>query len=330
MDQTNEKSGWGRVFRLTAFLLAGILVFHLIAPAANALAGEKTKLAEPTQMPEETAAQTTAADHLAMAETAIAAQDYETALNHLKTAGTLADSQTGGSLTPQILVKTVSIQILQEKYEEAITAIEEFKAAGSAGDDTLMGILEFLLGGCYVQTAEHEKAVSAYQNAIKLGYDQGTCLEQIILSCFELGEYETLAMAGQQLLEMENVILSDPALVYQELGISHVYLGSFEKALGFLEQANALLEEPQANGYYRGICLISLERPQEAIEAFTASIEEGALLSYCYYNRGVCYLDLQDYEQTKADLEKTIEIGDDPSLTEAAEDVLEQLKQAGL
>ncbi len=328
MNEAKESRDLGKLFRLGALVLAVILVFHLASPGINVLARRKE---EPAQQPADQTQTVTAADYMLLAEEAIAAMEYAAAMEHLETAKSLADPQTEASVLADILVKIVSIQILQEEYAAAISSIESYKAGKeNIQADALTAILEFLLGGCRMQTLEYEQALTAFQSALALGYDQAACLEQIILSGFELGEYQVVAQAGETLLAMETVSLMDPAMVYQELGISHVYQSNFEKALEYLDKTNELTQSPQSNGYYRGICLISLARPQEAKEAFTASIEEETLLSYCYYNRGVCCLDLLEYAQARADMEKTIALGDDPSLMEAAQDVLAQLDEAGL
>lgn len=74
----------------------------------------------------------------------------------------------------------------------------------------------------------------------------------------------------------------------------------------------------EGNAYYRGICLLSMNRPEEAVEAFTLSIDLGFLPQFCYYNRGVCYVNLLEYEKALEDMERALETGDDEELTQAA------------
>ena len=81
------------------------------------------------------------------------------------------------------------------------------------------------------------------------------------------------------------------------------------------------------NHYYRGVSLLAEKRYQEAIDDFTLSIEEGFLTQYCYYNRGVCYGQLLDYESVLSDMEMTLTSGDEQSLKDAATDILWQLAQ---
>ena len=73
--------------------------------------------------------------------------------------------------------------------------------------------------------------------------------------------------------------------------------------------------------------LLALERQQEAIEDFTRSIEQGYLVQFCYYNRGVCHVQLLDYASALDDMEKTLTSGDEQSLKDAATNILWQLAQ---
>ncbi len=322
MNETNEKRTPGKGLRLGTLILAVVLVFHVVSPAAGAI-GQKTEEPVPevvTPMP--------AADYLQLAEAAIAQEAYETAMHYLEAAKGVADPLLDAAVLADVLVKIVSIQILQADYATAIDTIEEYRNDSEILlDNTLAGILAFLKAGCLVQTGALEQAIQAFQEAENLGYDKVRCLEQRVTCSFELGDYKAVAAAGGELLAIQNAQLADSPLFYEQLGISYVYLENYVDALECLMQANKAQGNPRGNGYYRGICLISLEQPAEAAEAFTDAIEEGSLVSYSHYNRGVCYLDLMDYEKAWADMEKTVEMGEDPSLVEAAQTVLDQLKK---
>ncbi len=321
MHETTETRSLGQLFRLGALTLALILVFHLISPAAGALASREDQGPTPTAPPPG------ARDYLLLGEEAIAAERYEEALAHLEQAQTLVNPETEGPLLADILIKRVSLLILEGAYPQAVAVIEDYQSQEVYSQEgALPGILEFLKAGCHTQTGDHQKAAQSFQAAMDLGYDKALCLEQLLISRFELGDYEGVLSAGELLLAMEGAVLNDPDLVYRQLGISHVYLGNFEQALEALALAGNI--PGQSNGYYRGICLISLNRPQEALEAFTTAIEEGDLTAYSHYNRGVCYLELLEYQLAKTDMEQTLAHSQDPELTAAAQDILRQLEAA--
>lgn len=153
------------------------------------------------------------------------------------------------------------------------------------------------------------------------------CLEQITLCSFENGEYEKVISAGNELFGLESAIVSAPELVYQRMGISAMRLGDYESALTSMDKAAEYDPALEGNDYYRGVCLLSLQRPGEAVEAFTASIEQNYLPQFCYYNRGVCYVDLLEYDKAIDDMAMTLESGDDADLIAAAKDILWQFAE---
>ena len=63
----------------------------------------------------------------------------------------------------------------------------------------------------------------------------------------------------------------------------------------------------------------------EAVERFTALIEQGYSLSLCYYNRAVCYVALRKYALAKADLTMVVELGEDEELVATAQELLRQM-----
>ncbi len=326
MNETDEKRSSFSYLRLCALVLAVVLTFHLISPAAGAWASRNhsSQRVEETSMETEPPPQ--ASDYLLLAEQAIAEEDYETAVIWLEEARTLT-TQDDQELLANIMVKSVSLRILQEQYQEAVSDIDDYhKKYGDSTGNELDGILQFLKAGCLQQLGEHSRAISAFQSAQELGYDSVICLEQIMLSQLEIGDYEALTATGNTLLTMEEIRLNDPGFVYQQLGIGYVYLGDYEQGLRFLDQANEAMNQPQGNGYYRGVCLTSLDREQEAVEAFTAAIEAAELESYSYYNRGICYIELLEYEKAKADMEQVLALGEEADLLESAEAVLQQLQ----
>ena len=68
-----------------------------------------------------------------------------------------------------------------------------------------------------------------------------------------------------------------------------------------------------------------LEKLAEAVADFTTSIDQNFLPQYCYYNRGVCYVQMLDYDSALNDFEKTLSVGDDENLIQGAKDILWQL-----
>lgn len=217
---------------------------------------------------------------------------------------------------------------LSGNYEEAVAGFDDYKSKLEEGEeDPYGGIADFLRAASLFQLDQYEEAKQGFEMAVQAGYDRAACLEQITLCLFEMGEYTQVLTTGQELLDMEEGGLASPALVYQRMGMAALYLKDYETALEYVEKAEEADPSLEGNDYYRGICLLSLQRTEEAVEAFSESIEEGYLIQFCYYNRGVCYVSLQEYEQAQQDMEATLKSGDDPELTAAAQDIQKQLDE---
>ena len=73
--------------------------------------------------------------------------------------------------------------------------------------------------------------------------------------------------------------------------------------------------------------LLALHRFEEAIADFGTSIEEDFLTQFCYYNRGVCYVQMHDYEKAAQDMEMTLTSGQDEGLMEAAREIILQIEE---
>lgn len=217
---------------------------------------------------------------------------------------------------------------LMGEYEEAVAGFDDYKSQLAEGEaDPYGGIADFLRAASLFQMDRYEEALLGFAMAVDAGYDRAACLEQITLCAFELGAYQQVLTVGEELLAMEEKNIASPALVYQRMGMAALYLEKYEAALEYVEKAQEEAPDLEGNDYYRGVCLLSLQRTEEAVEAFTSSIGKGYLTQFCYYNRGVCYVSLQEYEKAQLDMEATLESGDDPELTAAATDILAQLEE---
>lgn len=215
---------------------------------------------------------------------------------------------------------------LAGSYEEAIAGFDDYISRLPEGEtDPYGGIADFLRAACLLQLGDYSAAVAGFQEAKEAGYDEAACLEQITLCQFEAGDYEAVVATGQTMLAIEGGQLAMPELAYQRIGIAAMYLEDYQQALDNMDKAEALSPGLEGNAYYRGVCLLALGRSQEAAQAFSDSIDQGYLTQFCYYNRGVCRVELEDYETALADMELALANEQDPDLTAAAQELKEQL-----
>jgi len=91
--------------------------------------------------------------------------------------------------------------------------------------------------------------------------------------------------------------------------------GRDEEALGYLDRLVALNPDNPADWYNRGICLLALNMPKEALAASTRAIELGrraeawTLVATSYLNAGVAHGKSGDLEKAIELFEKAIQIG---------------------
>lgn len=244
--------------------------------------------------------------------------DYEGAMVQYRTLYELAPEDEAFNLN------ALRCLFLCGRYEEAVAGFDDYKLRTAETGDAFGGIVDFLRAACLMQIGDYAAATEGFEMAIDAGYERSYCLEQMTLCCFESGEYEKVMSVGNELFAMQAASVSAPELVYQRMGISAMRLGDYESALTNLDHAAELDAALEGNDYYRGVSLLSLQRSGEAVEAFTASIEQNYLPQFCYYNRGVCYVDLLEYDKAIDDMAMTLEAGEDEELIAAAKDILWQ------
>ena len=214
---------------------------------------------------------------------------------------------------------------LSGNYEEALGKFDAFLEKTSRDSD-YYSVALFLRAACVMQLGRLDEAEEGFRQAIDHGYDEGACMEQIMLCSFERGEYQQTAQYGLELLETE-ARLNTPELMYQRLGAAMMLLERYEEAVKYLDEAEARGLALTGNAYYRGVSLLALHRYEEAAADFTTSIEQGFLTQFCYYNRGVCYVQLLDYDRAAQDMQMTLTSGQDAALMEAARSILLQIEE---
>lgn len=193
-------------------------------------------------------------------------------------------------------------------------------------DSAFYPVALFLRAACVMQLGRTDEAEEGFRAAMDLGYDEGACMEQTMLCTFERGEYQQTVEYGEKLLETEAQLIT-PELVYQRLGASMMMLERYEEAVNVLDEAERLGLAFTGNAYYRGVSLLALHRFEEAIADFGTSIEQDFLTQFCYYNRGVCYVQLLDYDRAAQDMRMTLTSGQDAELIEAARNILLQIEE---
>ena len=178
-------------------------------------------------------------------------------------------------------------------------------------------------GSCRLQIGDFSQAAVDFRQALALGADPQACQENLVLSYLLLEDYDAVLAIGADLVAPENA----SGELWQHLGVAALALEKPQEALDYFTRSIEKQDELAANHYYRGVSYLILEQFEQAQVDFTESIRRGEMLQLSYYNRGVCAVNLADYKQAQADLKQTLALSDDTALNQAARGLLEQLAQ---
>jgi len=107
------------------------------------------------------------------------------------------------------------------------------------------------------------------------------------------------------------------ALIYTEWGRTDS--SYYDKALEYIDKALEYSPERQQLGYVKGNILLQMGRGEEAVEYYKEIVEYNDNVTESWWNLGVAYSRLGDYENAIAAFERSVEIGRHPvSLAELA------------
>lgn len=183
----------------------------------------------------------------------------------------------------------------------------------------------------------HKEAIPCYTETLKVDPKSlkalaGRALAYSALKDQKKFEADLVALdklqpgAGEAVRE-EAKRLASPEYAQQRLlgdGIGKLRARDYKGALAEFDRV--LAKEPRNGQAHqkRGSALQSLKRYEEAVKAYSKSLEiQGDEVSL--FNRAICYLNLKKTAESKADLEKFIEVSKSPAEIETAKTLLESL-----
>lgn len=206
----------------------------------------------------------------------------------------------------------------------ATLGIEESEGK-SAPDMGLRAELYALRGTAKYSAGQTDSALKDFESAQACGingiYD---IYRQCALWEFQRGDYSKTISAGELALSSGEGT-SDLFFV---MGLSYFSLENYSSAKEMLRKCEALSPGTDNLYFYLGVCSFSVNDYQDAIDLFTRSIERAESLSQrSMYNRGLCYLQLEDYQSGKEDVQAAAEQTADPSVSKDATELLNSLKE---
>jgi len=117
-----------------------------------------------------------------------------------------------------------------------------------------------------------------------------------------LGDYEGCVDACSKGLEID----PQDSELYLRRGIAWFHLGLYGIALEDFEDAAGIAYDDPRPELWRGLTLIELDRPLEAINAYASSIRRDRTFMLAYLNRGLAYLNTGEPRKAEFDFNQAI------------------------
>lgn len=327
-------------FRMTAFLLAAIMVFSIWAGGAIQIrikarseqdaagqylinntdyvqSGELGRLEEKVQTYFEP---TTLEDFYRLAGTQIGAGEYEAALASVKACLDLYPGD-DEELFLDLLLKQGCLHVLLGQYEKAVTALEQVLLAQPEHADAYL-----VLAQIYSETGNYQGLVPVLGEYLKLQPQDSEIRLVLAQVYFQTGQYQLAIDEYEQLKKTEGLTESlDQIHLLQAM--AYIQLTDYAAAKDLLLRIpNTEIRIP-GREYYLGICYLSEEDYEAGEIHFTASLEAEEMIQLSSYSRAVCRLMKKDfdYDGALADLEAAVAYSQedlDPEIAKQAQDLL--------
>lgn len=210
-------------------------------------------------------------------------------------------------------------------YTAVIEAAQVCFALGATDPDGLDIQLElhYLAASAYLAQAKYAEALAEYREALPwTGASPGEIASQMTLCAFLLGQYPEAVTYGGEAVAAGY----ESADLFYWLGLAQVSVEDFTAGRETLKRCQSLDVRRENIWFYIGVCSFSLEDFEEAAQAFSASIEaEEAAADRSRYNRSICYLQMEEYELAKEDLELAA-ASSTPDVAADAQNLLESVR----
>ena len=350
MIQIERKKGTGRPpvykrlwFRLTAFLLAMIMVFSIWANGAIQIriqprsdqdaagqylmdntdyvqSGDLGRLEEKVQT---YFSPTTLEDYYRLAGTQIGSGEYEAALASVNTCLEMYPGD-NEALYMDLLLKRGCLHVLLGQYEEAVTALEQVLLKDPEQADAYL-----VLAQIYSEIGDYQGLIPVLGEYLKLKPQDGDIRAVLAQMLFQLGEFQLAIAEYEQLRQLESMAESVNEILFLE-ALAYIQMADYTAAKEMLLTVTDAGEAIAGADYYLGVCYLSEEDYDSAEPHFTESLEAGEMVQLSSYSRAVCRLMKKnfDYDGALADLEVAIAYSEadvDPAITEQAQGLLDTI-----
>ncbi len=203
------------------------------------------------------------------------------------------------------------------EYENALQGLDQIKAKlGEEG----VAMVYTNLARTYLKMCELDKAYGNYKKAIEIS-PIDTALEHLVPVCIELGKYEEAYEVASRYIEMSREAGSEELdLALMPGAVAAYHLGKYDEALDYINEViDTFPESAYVAEAYRFRAMIRRQEGRE-VEArkdleeairicsdIISNPEVPADIPGAYYERGLCYFDLEEYKKALRDFRYLVE-----------------------
>lgn len=194
---------------------------------------------------------------------------------------------------------------IKSQINDSLGAIQDYNTAIEHGETDYTTFEE--LAYCYIQNNQVEKAFELYKNAIEQYKDNPIQQKEMYIglaSVYErISEFKKAEELYTQLLEQQ---FPDDIRIHSLRMDIREHLKQYELAI---EDADFVLKQNDSEYFFdtilkKGICLMALQKNEEAVLCFEKIIDTAPF--HAYFNIALCLLNLKKYKQSLKYIKKAI------------------------
>ncbi len=170
-----------------------------------------------------------------------------------------------------------------------------------------------LLGRIYVNLKEYDSAIGYINNALNINPQYFEAINEKALIFLYMSDYE------QALIFIEEAIAkkTDYADFYFTRGLVFIYQEKYQRAINSFDKALSLKNASNKFAIYlnRGVCNLNLLNYEKSIKDFNEAISLDPYNASAYHSRGRTYYELQAYDAALNDFNKSLQISPESGVT---------------
>ena len=260
----------------------------------------------------------------ALALAYIGREDYEKAMEYLNACLQFCDENSAPEVYADVHLKIACVHTIYQNYEEALKELDEalrvnpelaeaylvktqvhsdlgeYESAAAAlqqyidltGDSSLYEVKAEI----YSAVGNVDKALEAYKVYLQNdGNDGAETAYKTAIYSMEMAQYETAIDEFEKCIGNETY---GPSSLYN-IGVCYMRMEDYENALSFFDRCAG--QDFDGLYYNTAVCDMLLDKTEDAIEAFTNSIEKESFVSDAMYNRAICYVSTEQFANAIVD-----------------------------